>query len=391
MKNENPSLLIQKYIDGTASPEEREQLLNWYRSQQPETVEWPAATETEEKQVYDRMLSNIDQQIDAAHQQPGPFSKWYYVAAAAAIFMAGSFATLRYLDKSRPEKVEVLSFKNDVKPGGNKAILKLADGSELVLDGATKTSFAHDKGLNIARISEGQLAFDKQPENAGTGASKEPKYNTISTPKGGQYRIILPDGTKVWLNAISSIRFPGYFSAGERRVEITGEAYFEVSKNKQMPFRVISGQQALEVLGTKFNINAYANEPQITTTLAEGSIRLNRINASQSSILQPGQQAQLKTGNSRLEAKIVTADLDEVLAWKNNAFVFNDMPITEIMQQIERWYDVELVYSGAKPDLRFTGIIPRNSNLSTFLKVLEASGGLKFGIEHKKVFIHSTR
>ncbi|RQO69714.1 hypothetical protein DBR43_16755 [Pedobacter sp. KBW06] len=390
MKNENPSLLIQKYINGTASPEEREQLLNWYRSQQPETVEWPSARETEEKQVYDRMLSNIDRHIDASYPQPVPLSKWYYIAAAAAIFMVGSFATVLYLDKAAPEKVQVLTYKNDVKPGGNKAILKLADGSELVLDGATKATFAHQEGLNIARISDGQLAFDKQPKGAQT-ESGTPKYNTISTPKGGQYRIILPDGTKVWLNAISSIRFPSYFSAGERRVEITGEAYFEVSKNKQMPFRVISGQQVLEVLGTKFNINAYTNEPQINTTLAEGSIRLNRINTSESSILKPGEQAQLKTGNSRLAAKIVAADLDEALAWKNDAFVFNDMPITEIMQQIERWYDVELVYSGAKPDLRFTGIIPRNSNLSTFLRVLEGSGGLKFGIEHKKVFIQSTR
>ncbi|WP_342328008.1 FecR domain-containing protein [Pedobacter sp. FW305-3-2-15-E-R2A2] len=390
MKNENPSLLIQKYINGTASPEEREQLLNWYRSQQPETVEWPSATETEEKQVYDRMLSKIDQHIDASSLPSRPLSKWYYIAAAAAIFMVGSFATVLYLDKAAPEKIQVLTYKNDVKPGGNKAILKLADGSELVLDGATTATFAHQQGLNIARISDGQLAFDKQPEATQTD-SGAPKYNTISTPKGGQYRIILPDGTKVWLNAISSIRFPSYFSAGERRVEITGEAYFEVSKNKQMPFRVISGQQALEVLGTKFNINAYTNEPQINTTLAEGSIRLNRINASESSIVKPGEQAQLKTGNSKLGAKIVAADLDEVLAWKNDAFVFNDMPITEIMQQIERWYDVELVYSGAKPDLRFTGIIPRNSNLSTFLKVLEGSGGLKFGIEHKKVFIQSTR
>lgn len=390
MKNENPSLLIQKYINGTASPEEREQLLNWYRSQQPETVEWPSARETEEKQVYDRMLSNIDRHIDASYPQPVPLSKWYYIAAAAAIFMVGSFATVLYLDKAAPEKVQVLTYKNDVKPGGNKAILKLADGSELVLDGATKATFAHQEGLNIARISDGQLAFDKQPKGAQTD-SGTPKYNTISTPKGGQYRVILPDGTKVWLNAISSIRFPSYFSAGERRVEITGEAYFEVSKNKQMPFRVISGQQVLEVLGTKFNINAYTNEPQINTTLAEGSIRLNRINTSESSILKPGEQAQLKTGNSRLAAKIVAADLDEALAWKNDAFVFNDMPITEIMQQIERWYDVELVYSGAKPDLRFTGIIPRNSNLSTFLRVLEGSGGLKFGIEHKKVFIQSTR
>jgi transmembrane sensor len=389
MKNENPSLLIQKYIDGTASPEEREQLLNWYRSQQPETVDWPAATETEEKQVYDRMLSNIDRHIDATYPQPVPLSKWYYIAAAAAIFLVGSFATFLYLDKAAPEKIQVLTFKNDIMRGVKNAIMKVVFGCLVFFEGEKKYIFAHKLGLNIARISDGQLAFDKQQKDAQTG-SGAPKYNTISTPKGGQYRIILPDGTKVWLNAISSIRFPSYFSAGERRVEITGEAYFEVSKNKQMPFRVISGQQALEVLGTKFNINAYANEPQINTTLAEGSIRLNRINASESSILKPGEQAQLKTG-SKLGAKIVPADLDEALAWKNDAFVFNDMPITEIMQQIERWYDIELVYNGPKPDLRFTGIIPRNSNLSTFLKVLEGSGGLKFGIDHKKVFIQSTR
>ncbi|SHE88107.1 FecR family protein [Pedobacter caeni] len=394
MKNENLPLLIEKYINGTASPQEREQLLDWYRSQQPEQVEWPAATETEETETYNRMLSGIDQQIDQqidrTYKAPVPQTKWYYMAAAAAVFLVGSLAVYFYNDQPAAAPMPALSFKNEVKPGGNKAILTLADGSEVVLDGATKESFAHQQEVNIARVGEGQLSFDRQSDTQ-IPASTAVKYNVISTPKGGQYRVVLPDGTKVWLNAVSSIRFPSYFSAGERKVEISGEVYFEVTKNKTMPFRVISGDQALEVLGTKFNVNAYANEGQISTTLAEGSVRLKRSSSAASSILKPGEQSQLKTGKSKLAPKIVTADLEEVLAWKNETFIFNDTPITEVMQQIERWYDVELVYSGHKPDLLFTGIIPRNSNLSTFLKVLEGTGGLKFGIDHQKVIIQSIR
>lgn len=371
MKKEDTPILIEKYINGTASEEERAQLLTWYRSTQQEVVEWPALTEMEEETVYQRILSKIDREIDS---QPKKINfNWQKIAAAAAIVVTSGIAIYFYQQHTLKSPVETLVFKNEVKPGADKAVLKLADGREVILDGA----------------KNGELAYNKQSGNTANDTTAL-KYNTVSTPKGGQYRIILPDGTKVWLNAASSIRFPINFHPGERRVAISGEVYFEVARNKHQPFRVTADQQILEVLGTKFNINAYPDEHQISTTLAEGSIKLGRIQTHTYQILKPGEQAQMKT-TDQSQPKIGPADLEEILAWKNEAFVFNNTPTTEVMKQMERWYNVELVYKGPQPNLYFTGVIPRDSNLSTFLKVLEGTGGVKFGIEQNKVIIQKIK
>lgn len=401
MKNEIPSILIDKYLRGTASAEEREQLLDWYRSQDHELVEWLSGNENEEELVYSRIFSNIENKIGTKMapdlQNSAPIistlparkTNWYRVAAAAVILTAAGYAIQTYRGILSEETVPVLVFKNDVKPGKNKAILKLADGSEIDLDDAANANLVQQKELSITKTADGQIAYSLQ-NNIAT-QTKEVKYNTVSTPRGGQYRIILPDGTKVWLNASSSIHFPTYFSAGERKVEISGEVYFEVTKNAKMPFRVISGTQELEVLGTQFNVDAYGDEQNIKTTLAQGSVKINRINSAVSSILKPGDQSQLSTEGNNRPIKIVPADLEEVLAWKNEAFAFNNTPFNEVMQQIERWYDVEPVYKGSKPNLFFTGIIPRNSKLSTFLRAIEGTGGVKFGIEGKKIIIYKLK
>lgn len=402
MKREDTPILIQKYINGTCTQEEREQLLKWYRSPQNEIVEWPEKPEMAETAVYQRIFSKIEQEIDlqspAIHKlnpeanplQPKKSSfNWQKTAVAAALILTGSIAIFFYQQQKDTAPTELLTFKNEVKPGGNKAILKLADGTEVVLDGTANGSLAQRKDINFNNTKDGQLAYNKQ-NSSDTKSAATLKYNTVSTPKGGQYRIILPDGTKVWLNAASSIRFPTNFLPGERKVSISGEVYFEVTKNKHQPFRVISDAQILEVLGTKFNISAYPDQPHINTTLAEGSVKLGRIQTNTYQLLKPGEQAQMKV-KDQSPAKITAADLEEVLAWKNDAFVFNNTPTDEVMKQMERWYNVELEYKGPQPNLSFTGVIPRNSNLSTFLKVLEGTGGVKFGIEQNKVIIQKTK
>lgn len=402
MKRDDTPILIQKYINGTCTEEEREQLLKWYRSPQNEIVEWPAAAGMEEEAVYQRIFSKIEEGIDQKHSpvhQLIPDTEglqlkksnfyWQKIAVAAALILTSGMAIYFYQQYPASPPIEQLTFKNEVKPGGNKAILKLADGSEVVLDAAANGRLAQRKDINFSNTKDGQLAYNKQ-KNTTSDNAEALKYNTVSTPKGGQYRIILPDGTKVWLNAASSIRFPTNFLPGERKVTISGEVYFEVAKNKHQPFRVIADQQILEVLGTKFNINAYADQQQINTTLAEGSVKLGRLKSSNYQVLKPGEQAQMKTIDEN-PAKISSADLEEVLAWKNDAFVFNNTPTQEVMKQMERWYNVELVYKGAAPILYFTGVIPRESNLSTFLRVLEGTGGVKFGIEQNKVIIQKTK
>ncbi|WP_316820015.1 FecR family protein [Pedobacter gandavensis] len=408
MKKHDTAILIEKYINGTCTVEEREQLLTWYRSQQKQTVEWPATVGMDESAVYQRIYSGIEQRIDAAKpliHKLHPASEvaintnqirlnrhtfgWKKIAAAAAIVLTSSIGIYMNHLHAPASSNQQLVFKNEVKPGGDKAILKLADGTEVVLDGTKSTKLTQRGDIDFSQSKNGQLVYNKHAANTSL-APEDLKYNTVSTPKGGQYRIVLPDGTKVWLNAASSIRFPTMFQTGERRVNISGEVYFEVTKNKHQPFLVLANTQRLEVLGTKFNINAYEDQSQISTTLAEGSIKIGRIQQDDSQILKPGQQALLNTKDES-PLRITTADMEEALAWKNEIFVFNNTPTKEVMKQMERWYNVEVVYRTEVPNLHFTGVIPRDSKLSTFLKVLEGTGAVKFGIEQNKVIIQKTK
>jgi len=391
---ENLHLLIDKYLAGTATDEEKNQLHNWYRDQDHSLVEWPVDSATAEEEVYQRMLSKIDAGLVVTPDQAKPVYKWYKMMAAAVILVVASVGGYLFFNSQKTDQLEALTFKNDIAPAGNKTILKLANGTEIALDDAKAGELAQQGGLRIIKTKAGQLIYDLSAA-AATGA---PGYNTIVTPVGGQYQVVLPDGTKVWLNALSSLRFPTHFSGKERDVETSGEVYFEVAKatikdkavvngQSRMPFIVKSSGQQVEVLGTHFNINAYADEGVIKTTLLEGSIKINAIGSSIEKILKPGQQAHM---GSNAGIKIINVDADDVIAWKSNLFQFNNTPIEQVMQQVKRWYDIEVVYSGPKPDLLFTGVIPKNNNISILLKVLESTGGVKFGIEGKKVIIQSS-
>jgi ferric-dicitrate binding protein FerR (iron transport regulator) len=323
---------------------------------------------------------------------------WRRSAAAAAIFIGLCIGVyFLYFHHPSPGTTDTAKqgagqrFKNDIlPPAGSKTILTLAGGQQIILDSVRNGQLASQGNTKIVKLDSGQLAYTAPP---GTSpATAQPgavpvTYNTLSTSRGGQYQLNLPDGTKVWLNTASSITYPTAFTGSNRQVTITGEAYFEVAQNPSKPFHVKAGTMDVTVLGTSFNINAYTDEPIIKTTLLEGRVKVSHPAASGVSglpPLTPGQQAQYAKNGS---LKIVSdADLDEVMAWKNGRFQFSGAGITAIMRQAERWYDMNVVYKGTSND-RFSGEIPRNANLSQLLNVLAATNKIKFEINGNTVTI----
>jgi transmembrane sensor len=307
-----------------------------------------------------------------------------WAAASVAIFAAGIL--LFYLlnknaDTKTPlaKNTTVHPYNNDVAPGTSGAVLKLSNGSSIILDNATDGQLAKQDNIQVIKQG-GSVQYIAENKNGEDAVS----YNVIETPRGRQYRLLLEDGTRVWLNAASSIRFPVAFSGSERRVAITGEVYFEVAKNKEKPFRVEAAGTTVEVLGTHFNINSYPDEETINTTLLEGSVKV--VKDRQVRIIKPGQQAQV---NAKGEMKMGNnVNLTEVMAWKDNLFSFNNTDIKKLMRQLSRWYDVEVEFKNdTQETVTFIGGISRSVNLSTVLNMLEQTGEVKFDIEGKKIIV----
>jgi transmembrane sensor len=276
---------------------------------------------------------------------------------------------------------------DDVEPGDNEALLTLADGTKISLSAAATGAVAKQAGIEIVKTKDGQLIYNLNKTSGTTDESGANEYNIISTPKGGQHQINLQDGTRIWLNAASSLKFlPDFADLKERRVELIGEAYFEVSKDKKRPFRVVTLQngttQIVEVLGTHFNINNYEDENSTKTTLVEGSVRI-LTDANQPKVLKPGQQSILKNNAIVIE----TVDTEDAIAWKNGNFIFNDENLESIMRKISRWYDVEVYYQDKLPQASFLGTFSRSKNLSTLLKSLESAGKVHFKIEGRRITV----
>lgn len=314
-------------------------------------------------------------------QQPGRVVRFKRIkwAAAAVIFIIVGVVVWQNLYRTENTALynTVHSRPADVLPGKNGAILTLANGKQIVLDSLQDSMIASQGGAEV-RIKNGEILY----MNVADAAAKEAMPNTIITPNGRQYSIVLSDGTKVWLNASSRLTFPAVFSGEERRVELTGEAYFEVAKNKQMPFKVkIRANEWIEVLGTHFNVNAYTDETVTKTTLLEGSVKV--ISGNKAELLAPCQQAQVSGGgNIRL---VKNADIQGVIAWKNGLFKFDNADVKTIMQQISRWYNIEVVYEGQISKDRFSGEIDRSLTLTQLLKGLGSS--LNYRIENNKLII----
>lgn len=304
----------------------------------------------------------------------------FKVAAALVILILSGFL-YQYLtapdSPQSPPLVKVQKPNDTILPGSNKAILTLADGSTIVLDDGQNGELAIQGGTRITKMNNGGLVYRVVGDNP-----MEVLYNTLTTPKGGQFKLKLPDGSEIWLNAESSIRYPNAFSSNDRRVEITGEAYFEIAHDAAKPFKVAVNGVEVKVLGTHFNVNGYKEEADNKVTLLEGSVSMEK--AGNVTLLKPGQQGRFgKENNVRVFDNI---DLEQVVAWKNGYFSFNHDDLKTVMRQISRWYDVEVVYEGKVPERQFGGKIDRNSNAFTALKILEESK-VKFRIEGKKIIV----
>lgn len=363
--------LIKGYNEGTLSPEQKAMMESWYINQA--TNSKAELDEEKENEIIELLRATLPLKY------PKPSRMWWpRIAAAASIILC--LGTAYYFYQKTDVTPSVSYAKNNILPGGNKAYLTLADGKRITLTNAKNGTLAQQPGVNITKTSDGELIYsinDLKPEIEGAK-----NYNTIETPVGGQYQVVLPDGTKVWLNAASSLKFPSTFARlVNRKVELRGEAYFEVAKNKQQPFIVKTAEQEVEVLGTHFNINTYKNEQGVKTTLLEGSVKIH--NGVESKILKPGEQSTLT--NQRFMVK--TIDVEEAIAWKKGYFYFNNENIESIMRKLSRWYNVEVQYEGKIPNEGFYGTVSQTKNISQVLSILEKTKGVHFRIEGRRITV----
>lgn len=393
MNNTSFESLLNKYLSGSITEEECVLLSRMLdEKQHRENLAAIMDKELEERAFESEedtgLLIQIQENIQKRIKENRTTSKvvglnWRRLAAAAVfILLAGAGAYLLWNSNS-DRKREVAKHTQpkpvqDIAPGSNKAVLQLADGTEILLDSAQDGTLARQGVVEIRKLDNGQLAYQAQQ-----GKPEALLYNTITTPKGGQYQLVLADGTKVWLNAASSLRFPAAFAGKERVVELKGEGYFEVAKNATKPFHVRVHDMDVQVLGTHFNVNAYTDETVMRTTLLEGRIKVSK--GDQSRLIKPGQQAANQNGSIDIKEDV---NLEEVMAWKNGMFQFKSADLETILRQAARWYDIEVEYRGKIAD-RFSGQISRNVNISQLLKILELTGRVRFEIEGRKIIVNS--
>ncbi|RXK85418.1 FecR family protein [Filimonas effusa] len=301
-----------------------------------------------------------------------PMLRWW--AAAVLLLIAGAGVFILRQHKPVPLQPGAMA---KIKPASDKATLTLSDGRTILLDTAGNGKLTNDGGIQIINLSGGRLQY--QAGNSNTSAVA---YNTLKVPRGGKFSVLLPDGTNVWLNSASSLKYPASFSGKERSVELDGEAYFEVAP-KSAAFIVKTGNLDVQVLGTAFNIMAYKDEGKIAATLVEGKVLVKAAGAQK--LLKPKEQASLTNGTANLQ--VSTPDLEEVLAWKNGEFRFNHGSLSSILRQVARWYDVAIVYQSAVPEVYFDGVVSRKSDVGDLLEVLEATHAVHFKVEEKRIVV----
>lgn len=381
--------LLIKQFQGTLTPEEAAYLQVWMAAVEKNQQLVKSFEDLESQAQEFQFLASVDPKAAwekvanaAASEKPSRKRSLYWRYAAAAIFiLLGGGILLRLYQTPRAEERlqsagEVQDSLQDVDPGTDKALLMLADGTIMVLEDIGNGIVQEENGIQISK-EEGRVTYTM----LSAPPSSEVKYNTITTPVGGQYQIVLPDHSKVWLNSESSLRFPTAFAEDQRTVYLTGEGYFEVARNELAPFVVESEKANVRVLGTRFNITHYPGEPVSKVTLVEGAVQVS--NDQQRQLLQPGQQALI---NDRITVREV--DTEDVIAWKNGYFLFDHDNLRQIMHQLKRWYGVQVAQEENIPDRHFSGVISRNLPLSKVLHILEMSGEVKFKIEDKTIYIY---
>ncbi|MFA6087749.1 FecR family protein [Mucilaginibacter sp.] len=394
---------LEKYMANRHTEQEHELFIEWLNTAPLDQVQQiidkyqfvVQRNLNEEPVLYPHLASRIEAGIDELgkkDQQVKPvkmlWPSFKKIASVAAVFLVIASTAIYFLSSPDSKKQEIAAAKttskNQILPGGNKAVLTLADGSHIILGDAQNGILAKQANIDIRKAIGGKIIYNA----SNTLSSNTPVlYNTITTPRGGQYQVTLSDGSKVWLNAASSLKFPAAFSNNERVVELTGEAYFEVAKltgpavagreGGRIPFKVITNNQTVEVLGTHFNINAYADETTINTTLLEGSVKVVQSKTNNSQLLKPGQQA-------KVGAKIQVSDVDatQAIAWKNGYFIFSHENIGSIMRQVSRWYDVNIQYEDNVTQEGFIGTISKFKDVAQVLDMLQLTGAVHFKTEN---------
>src|SRR5690606_8187865 len=367
--------LIDKYHDGTCTPSERMLVERWYNEQSDAASPMARSNEIEAngKDIYDLLpLTKRNSE-----------KKYYSLAAAAIVLIALSFTINQFI--IRDATVVKQAANKEIGPGGNKAYLTLSNGERISLTDAENGDIANQSGITITKTDDGQLVYSVAHETEKDNPVIT--YNTISTPNGGQFKIILPDGSNVWLNAESSLTYPTAFSSlEERKVDLTGEAYFEVAHDSKKPFIVHTASskgmsQNIEVLGTHFNVNSYENEEVVKTTLLEGSVRIKTPQSQL--VLKPNQQSSLKNGG----LSVANVDVEEAVAWKNGRFMFDNEKIESIMRKVARWYDVEIEFKDVDKDQVFSGSVSKYASVDKVLEKLELTGAVQFRIDGRRIIV----
>lgn len=384
---------IVKYLRSELSVTEKENLESWIKEKDSNSKlfqrltnydniynEFSYFSNPEKEKSWQRIQTYVESKNVVSHQ------RFYYknlmkYAAILVCLLGSMFFIIKYYKHQEKTIVKHQPYLNDIQPGGNIAILELSNGQKIRLDSANGGKIATEQDIIITKSADGQLIYDWS--NVTNLNHQELSYNTIITPKGGKYQLKLADGTKVWLNAMSSLKFPTAFSEKERIVELVGEAYFEVQEDKDKPFLVKINGTEVKVLGTHFNISAYADENHITTTLLEGAVKIKR--QSISTLLKPGQEVRIDLYNNLFLKR--QADIEKVIAWKNDCFVFRDESIESLMTTISRWYNIEVSYKGNMDGKVYGGKFSRKNNLSELLKSLELTGTVKFTVEERRVTV----
>ncbi len=393
--------LAQKWLDGRISPGEEREFSDWYNSRQDREVVIPDTLARNDDELRQKMFKAIKAGIRPSRQIL--YRRIAYPAAAVVLIASLVIALNRggYRDdepaavakahspvagenntihRQNSEKYTVPV--NDIAPGTDKAILILGDGTRIVLDDDKEGIVAGQGKHTIVKAAKGGLIYSVSAPSELSGESGRMEFNTVETPRGGKFHVVLPDGSKVWLNAASSLRFPTRFDSDKRQVELRGEAYFEVAHDAAHLFEVVTGNQIVHVLGTHFNINAYSDEPTTNTTLLEGSVKISGRQKNISTLLRPGEQAKLSD-----DIEIVSVgDVKQAVAWKEGYFEFDESDITTVMRQLGRWYDVSVRYEGEVPLQRFGGEIERSLSLSQVLSILRKTG-VNFRLEGKEVVV----
>lgn len=389
MNTEQAKVLLQRYRMGLCTSEEIAAIEEWYDSMvEKSDVEWTESEKTAFEYLLKRsILTAIHKSepavISLANKKRFSYLRW--VAVAATIILAFGAGGYFWLFTKKPAGIAttektVPHMQNDALPGTNQPVLTLANGKQVVLDSIKSGTLALEENASVVKLADGQITYQPVPSPA-----SQVTYNTLTVPKGSNIvQLTLADGSKIWLDAASSIVYPTAFTGKERKVEITGQVYFEIAKNPAIPFIVkkLHGDAEVRVLGTHFNINAYDDEAVTTITLLEGSVQVTK--GKNNRLLSPGQQIQINSMDNM--ALKENADVDAVMAWKNGMFQFNNAGLPDVLRQLARWYDVDIVYKGKVPEREFQGKMERNLKLSQVLRILEKNQ-VNFKIEEKKLIV----